>query len=362
MSLTNNITYYILLPFLFVLILTPNSNAQVATPSMDTSIPVKLAAATAWRDRSVIGAVGTQGTSEGTEKTPTNDGTSKSSGKSASYLGSGKITSFVSTEVFQTIEEREQEWESSSRTSGDNTKYKSNKMEENTQANFAFDFGTYSLGFTYNTSKSIEETRENRNDATEDTVTETRTDSVSYGLSYTVRLANIFYLGVGAIQTYDKPYSRVNNSWTDQMAGIALHNDLDSRIRFRIEVSRIESPESLKDGKNDDPEIDDSNRHFASTEDINSLEIGLNNIRTVLRIENNVKESTHEDQSKKIFTRITQNTIGGIYTFGNGLHLGLYQVIGSEKSESEFYFGSNTYMFEQESKSKYYRLSIAINY
>ena len=69
MSLTKNIFCFTLLLVLLILILTLNSNAQVATPSMDTSIPVKLAAATAWRDRSVIGAVGTQGTSEGTEKT-----------------------------------------------------------------------------------------------------------------------------------------------------------------------------------------------------------------------------------------------------------------------------------------------------
>jgi len=356
MRYTKKVAGFLGMPFLFIVILTSNSLGQVATPSMDTSIPVKLSAAVAWRDKSVLGAVATQGTSEGQQ----DGGIISSSWSSVSYLGGGNITGIFFTEVFQTIENREQEWALSYGGSVD-ISYKTKSVEENNQANFAFDFEAFSLGLTYNSSKMVEEFElkyDGLDVGTEyDVTTETRTDRLSYGLSGGMRFMDLIYIGIGAIQVNDKPASRVNNSWVNLLGGIALYNEVDSTLRFRIEVSRITSPESIKNGDSNDPENVDANAHYATVENINSLEIGLRNIRTVLRLENSDKETT---SSETVSTHQTHNTIGGIYTLQNGLAIGLYQVIGSEKLVLEDSTGEEH--SQELSDSLYYRLSLSYNY
>lgn len=318
-------------PFLFSLLfiqtcIVLTGHAQVATPALDTAIPATLASATAWRESSTFGLEVVNG--GGT--TPTQE----VNGNSVSYLATSNPIGIFYIEAFRTVgNQKVKNLSDSTETTVDT---------EAIQANFGFRFDTFNAGFTYNTAEVDEDDGGSLIE---------RSEIITTGFSFS-SLLDPLYFAVGIEQQVDTPSDGEENTWENQIYGIALIIGDTSTSQFRIEYSNILSPAATAEAGSKKENV-----HYGYSETRAGLEVRFANFPILFSIQN---ERFVEERENSLNVVQTLDTVGLLYFSSFGFDFGAYRSTGKER----FVFQSGDGSFEQSSdtETEYTRLSLAFNY
>ena len=252
--------------FLFIVItIASKASAQVATPSLDTSLRADLAAATGWRYSSTVAASASAGTWEEISSGLKSDVTYGE----VTYLLASHIVGPLYTEAFNAAVQKESE---------NAQDYKYYYQNTRSQVNFALrlmdDF--LCLGGHYSSSTVKE------SDETPILKTASKDDQIGIGLGASVGFGELLFVGGGLETVSETSDVKVSNSWTNMTYGIAIRNGINEFSAYRFEYSRNISNESIQDA--DDQLF--KNSHYASSRTRIMAEYMIESIRTVLRYEN----------------------------------------------------------------------------
>lgn len=330
---------------LFTAILLTYANlsfAQVATPSLDSILLINMPAATGWRYSSTAGLSVIRG--QGTEQLNTSNEI-EISWSELSYLISSHVTGPFYTEGFRAFERREK---------NDKGSNESEKYEiERTQLNFAFRMDdSYSLGLSYFSSENTLES-----DSVDTFYNEVKEEQIGIGAGVSVRFSEQLYFAFGLEYIDEKSTSQsqgnevVDSNWVNQLYGLAFMDRNQEDPEFRVELSRIVTPEVSSSDTNSSAPI-----HFASVDYRLSIEFMLKNFETLLRFE---REDYTESQSNSNTVERIYDSYGIIKTSRKGWNIGLYLITGKETTS--FSYSSSTTNSET-ANTTYYRANLAYNF
>jgi len=201
------------------------ASAQVATPSLDPTNPVEIAAAASWRFGSTVGGGGKFGTQKSDSEQLDSNTLSNLSGVAfvnSSYIFAYQPTS-VTFEISGIVNETDYQWDgsdSSSDTTSDNlSEYESNEIHVK-----------IAIRGNNQVSVGIEYQSENYKDASSDT------KLTAYGGSFGMRfLDNIFIAGGLNKKTLKADEFESDMKWQELIAGIAFQFGSPDQKMFKVE-------------------------------------------------------------------------------------------------------------------------------
>jgi len=260
-------TNYFFILVVILLFISSNSNAQIATPSLDATILSEFSSATGWREQSTFGATIISGVVKKDETyedyawdSSTNqyikaNKTKKNltTNRDISYLLSSNPTGQLYVETFKAIQNKDDKYSRYDASGVLEYQTVNSIFNDQSQINFAYRFGGKNNGYLTAGAQYFQSRYKISYETTQDDGTGTLTTSKSLsqgdlsgmGASFSVKYGTI-YMG-GGMEKIDDPEttSRCANSWLNTSYGIALASEKDSGTKYRAEYSRKISAESV---------------------------------------------------------------------------------------------------------------------
>lgn len=315
-----------------------NGWAQVATPSLDQTLLTYMPAATGWRSVSTAGASIISGSSVENEGTNAEVSISWSE---LSYIITSPVVKTFFTEAFTARQKKEYE------SVNQNDTYEINRA----QVNFAYLQDKFvSYGANYFSS-------ENKLESDYAFFNEVKDEQTGLGFGVSLLVLDQIYLAFGLEQTEEKstnPSSGslvIKTTWINQLFGIAIVGGPKDKPFFRIELSRIVSPEA--EGSNSNSSTPS---HYASTNSRLAIEFIAEKVDVLFRFE---RQNEIEDLADNLKLEKEYDSYGAMKTNKNGWIYGIYLISGKESNVFSY---SNSTSQQDVANSQNYRLTIGYNF